>query len=448
MKKMFVLVLALVMAFAALPAFAQDKADWAFYGSVRMWTAWESVDEDTPPQLSNSGFFPVASSAAIARTIPASANAQTTAPFGTNYAGSTPTSVTDDDEMSYLLQGNSRIGANVKWGNVGGRFEYGHSSTANLRLLYGTWNFGAGTLLLGQDYGPYFYLVSGLCGPGGGECNGIGFGSIYTGRTPQIKLIFGGLQVAIERPEVQQSFTFAYPSGNNNIFPALARIATPNDPVAAGVNATGTGTTAPAAGQTDIDRTLPRLAVSYTFNAGPAQLFVGGIYNSYDQHFTVAGQDRKHSVDAWLLGAGTKMAFGPFYVNATFQYGENPNNAAGPWFTLYPSVNLYNSATDASEDSEYLAAQLILGFKITDSLQLEGGIVWQSGSVDDVSVAGRSWDQDTWTYYIGLGWSPAKNVFIVPEFGIIDYNSLEVAGQPDIDYGKLTWLGIKWQINF
>ncbi len=50
MKKMFVLVLALVMTFAALPAFAQDKADWAFYGSVRMWTAWESVDEDTPAQ--------------------------------------------------------------------------------------------------------------------------------------------------------------------------------------------------------------------------------------------------------------------------------------------------------------------------------------------------------------------------------------------------------------
>ena len=159
MKKMFVLVLALVMAFAALPAFAQDKADWAFYGSVRMWTAWEGVDDTTPPQLSSNtspagtAQFQVATTAAIAR----------------NVGGS----VVDDDEMAYLLQGNSRIGANVKWGNVGGRFEYGHTTTANLRLLYGTWNFGAGTLLVGQDYGPYFYLVSGLCGPGGGECNGI-----------------------------------------------------------------------------------------------------------------------------------------------------------------------------------------------------------------------------------------------------------------------------------
>jgi len=410
MKKMFILVLALVMAFAALPAFAQDKADWAFYGSVRMWTAWEGVDDTTPPQLSNSGFFPVASTAAVAR----------------NVGGS----VLDDDEMSYLLQGNSRIGANVKWGNVGGRFEYGHSTTANLRLLYGTWNFGAGTLLLGQDYGPYFYLVSGLCGPGGAECNGIGFGSIYTGRTPQIKLIFGGLQVAIERPELQQSFTLAYPAGTGAV-QSISAVATSN-----------------AALQTDRDQTLPRLAASYTFNLGPAQIFLGGIYNSYTQHFTRAGQDAEHDVDGWLLGAGTKMAFGPFYVNATVQYGENPNNAAGPWFTLYPSVNLYNSALDQSEDSEYMAAQLILGFKVMDSLVIEGGVIWQSGEVDDVIVAGRSWKQDTWSYYIGFGWSPAKNVFIVPEFGIIDYNQLEVDGQSDIDYGKLTWLGIKWQINF
>ena len=79
MKKMFVLVLALVMAFAALPAFAQDKADWSFYGSVRMWTAWESVDDDTPNQLSNSGFFPVAATSAKSDQRPRLQSAHSTA---------------------------------------------------------------------------------------------------------------------------------------------------------------------------------------------------------------------------------------------------------------------------------------------------------------------------------------------------------------------------------
>jgi hypothetical protein len=48
MKKLFVLAVAAILAVAfALPAAAQDKADWAFYGNARMWTAWESADEET-----------------------------------------------------------------------------------------------------------------------------------------------------------------------------------------------------------------------------------------------------------------------------------------------------------------------------------------------------------------------------------------------------------------
>jgi len=97
MKKLFILVIALVMAFAALPAFAQDKADWAFYGSVRMWTAWEMVDSDTPPQLSSIGtagsFFQVATTRARAQ----------------NIGGD----LKSDGDLAWMLQGNSRIGANV-----------------------------------------------------------------------------------------------------------------------------------------------------------------------------------------------------------------------------------------------------------------------------------------------------------------------------------------------
>lgn len=410
MKKTTILCLAFVMILGAWPALAQDKADWAFYGSVRMWTAWESVDDDTPPQLSNSGHFAFATSDAKARAVNGS--------------------VVDDDELAWAMQTNSRIGARVKWGDVGGQFEYGHSKAGSVttRLLYGRWNFGPGTLTVGQDYGPYYYLISGLCGPGGNECTGIGLGAIYTGRTPQLKLTFGGLQIAAERPEKQNSFTFAYPAGTGAI-QAVSNISTGN-------------------AATDTDQTLPRLSASYTFNLGPAQIFVGGLYNTYTQHFTRNGSDVEHDVDGWLLGAGTKMAFGPFYVNASVQYGENPNNAAGPYFSLYPSANLYSSATDLSEDAEYLGAQLVLGFNVSDSLRIEGSVMWQSGEVDDVIVAGRSWSQDTWTYGINCVWSPAKNVFIVPEIGVIDYNKLEVDGQNDIDFGKLTWAGVKWQINF
>jgi hypothetical protein len=418
MKKFTVLFVALVMVLAALPAFAQDKADWAFYGSARMWTAWESVDDNTPPQLSSTGaagsFFQVGTTKAKAFSI------------GTQTFG--------DDEVAWLLQSNSRVGATVKWGNIGGRFEYG--SGPNLRLLFGTWNFGSGTLEVGQDYGSYFYLVSNLCGPGGGECNGIGFGSIYPGRIPQIALIFGGLRISAETSQTTASFQ------GTTTTPILATTLLLNN------NQTTAGT-----GFIETDQLLPRLAASYTFNAGPGQFFIGGQYNSYKEIYAVGLEKRENTIDAWTLGVGTKLAFGPFYTNATIQYGNNPNNSGSGPVTMYPSVQLYNPITDNSQDSTYMAAQIILGFKLTDSMTFEGGFIWQNGDVTGVAVANQiGIEQNTYTYYLQMVWSPTKNVFIIPEIGVIDYDKLKlsstVAGNPDTNYGKLSWFGIKWQINF
>jgi len=424
MKKLTVLFVALVMVFAALPAFAQDKADWAFYGQVRMWTAWESVDDNAPPQLASQGgtgnFFQVGTSKARAFEYPT----------GT---------LNDDADMAWYLQTNSRVGANVKWGNVGGRFEYGSGNTGssgigvNLRLLYGTWNFGPGTLEVGQDYGSYFYLVSNLCGPGGAECNGIGFGSIYPGRVPQIALIFGGLRISLEQTQAVSSFSPQTTVPFSAITPATLLLTN---------NQTTAGT-----GFIETDLQIPRLAASYTFNAGPGQFFIGGQYNTYKEIYGVANQVRENSIDAWTLGAGAKLAFGPFYANATFQYGINPNNAGSGPATLYPSVQLYSSALDKSEDATYYGAQLILGFKLTDAMTFEGGVIWQNGDVQS-PTSELSFTQNTYTYYLQMTWSPAKNVYIIPEIGIIDYDKLKSSGNADLNYGDLSWVGIKWMINF
>jgi hypothetical protein len=415
MKKLFVLCVALVMIFAALPSFAQDKADWAFYGSARMWTAWESVDSDTPPQLASSGttgsFFQVGVTRARAFSY-----------GGDNYG---------DDELAWLLQSNSRVGATVKWGNIGGRFEYG--SAPNLRLLYGTWNFGPGTLLVGQDYGSYFYLVSNLCGPGGGECNGIGFGSIYPGRVPQLALIMGGFRFSLEAPSVVSSFAPQTAVPFNAIVPSTLLLN--NNQTTAGSSFL------------EYDQTLPRIAASYTFNLGPGQFFIGGQYNTITEVYGFNGVTQENDVDSWTLGAGTKMAFGPFYVNATFQYGQNPNNAGSGPATLYPSVQLYSATVNRSEDADYMAAQLILGFKLTDSMSFEGGVVWQNGEVQS-PTSQLTIEQNTYTYYLQMTWMPVKNVFIIPEIGVIDYDKLKTSGNADLNYGDLSWIGIKWQINF
>jgi len=419
MKKPTILFLVLIMIYAALPALAQDKADWAFYGSVRMWTAWESVDEDTPPQLASKGatgaFFQYATTRSKAYTI-----------GGTLH---------DDADLAWDIQANSRIGANVKWGNITGAFEYGASGgNPNLRLLYGAWNFGPGRLLIGQDYGSYDYRVSNVCGPGGVECNGIGLGSIYPGRAPQLKLIMGGFKFSLEATQVT----------------ATSYSVTTTRPITPQTSLLVSNETTPPAGSTfvETDWYLPRIAASYTFNAGPGQFFIGGQYNAYKEIFNVGGVERDNTVYGWTLGAGTKLSFGPFYANATVQYGQNPNNAGSGPATLYPSVQLYNPLTDNAENADYMSAQLILGFKVSDSITFEGGVIWQGGDGQSPQGGGFSVKQNTWAYYLQAAWSPAKNVFIIPEIGVIDYDKLRVQDLPDLNYGKTSWLGIKWQINF
>ena len=104
MKKLLVLLaaVAFVVAFT-VPAMS---ADWNFYGSSRISTFFDGDSEE----LTGTGF--------------------------------------DDDDLTWGLQGNSRIGAKVKAGDISGRFEYG--TGINLRLLYASWNFGGGELLVGQ----------------------------------------------------------------------------------------------------------------------------------------------------------------------------------------------------------------------------------------------------------------------------------------------------------
>jgi len=409
MKKLFILFVALVMILAALPAFAQDKADWAWYGSVRMWTSYENTSKET----------------ALAANLNNGSKAK-----GWNALTAPGVFELQDDAVTdWQLQTNSRIGVNVKWGNIGGGVEFGQDGTAwngskdtraSIRLMYGTWNFGSGTLLIGKNYTPYFYLVSNLCGPGGGECNGIGFGSIYGGRRDQIGLQFGGFKVALAAPE----------TGNN---PSDINTSAPWAP--------------PAANGVDIDQWLPRIEASYNANLGPVNLFVGGAYQTYDIEVgTVTGVQTVNN-DSWVLGLGGKSAFGPFYLNGTFQYGNNIGQG-GLSTVLQFSRMLINGTTLDTENNTYMTGQLIAGFKLTDTFSIEGGVIWQQGKADIPEAGGGTVKQDEWVYYINATWSPAKNFFIIPEFGYIDNGKLSVSDVPDQDLGNVWWLGIKWQINF
>jgi hypothetical protein len=390
MKKLFaVLASFAILAAFAVPASATEgdveariqaleeafQCSWKFYGSARMATFWEKDD-----------------------------------------AVRTKHGVDDDTDMNWALQGNSRIGARVNLGDVSGRFEYGHTSSngATLRLLYGEWNFGAGKLLIGQDYTPMTFWISNQVW--GDDNDLLGFGQQYHGREQQVKLTFGNFQIAAINPDVN----------------------------ADDVGLTGFDDVAAV----DTDSVIPKLVASYDINAGPLKTRITGAYQTFDVVRLVGTSEDEQSVDSWQIAGAAIYDIGPFFLKGGIYYGENLRN-----------INQSTKAEVADRaywfgndmlDSETLGFALVAGFKVNDMLLFEAGYGQANNEVDE---AGFKLSQDVRSYYLNATINLAKNVFIVPEVGVVDYDEVEAAGG-GLDYadagdrGDMTYFGAKWQINF
>lgn len=377
MKKLFTILaaVAFVVAFS-VPAMA--AAEWNFYGSARMSTFWTDTDN--------------------------------------------PGAVLDDSGLTtWDLQGNSRVGANVKAGDIYGRFEYGVTNqttgaheAARVRLLYGTWNFGPGKLLIGKAYTPGFNLISNQVFAGDNDLLFYGAASGRV-RQAQIALHMGGLKIALVEPNT----------------PGYAA-----DPAATWV----AGTVA------DTDNSIPLIEASYAFAFGPVKMTVFGGYHSYDQEVNTATANlASTSIDSYVYGATAKTTFGPIFLNGSINFGQN--FAAYGWLhdPAWAPVRLYNAGTGlwAENDVDDWGFNLVAGFKVNDMLTFEAGYGYANSELDTVLKN----DDTTVSYYLNATINLAKGCFIVPEIGVVDDKDITVGGV-DADQGKLTYFGAKWQINF
>jgi len=345
MRKLLILLsaVAFVVAFT-LPAAA---ADWGFYGSSRMTTFYDSVSEEKAA----SGY--------------------------------------DDSDLTWGLQGNSRIGANVKTdGPISGGFEYG--SGPNLRKLFGTLKVGAGSLLVGQTYTPVNMFYSHQVW--GGDTNMLKFGGVYDGRRPMLQYAQGPFKVALIEPS-----------------------------------------TGAVTGPADTDTTMPKLEAAYKFNAGPAGLAVAFGYNSYDE---VDANDDSESISSYFLGLGFNMDFAPAYVKGDIYMGQNLAQF-GLWQEGDASAGV--DAGGDIEDNDSLGYLLVLGYKVNPKMILELGYGANQHDRDSFDEA-----DDTSAYYIQMTYNLAKGAYIVPEIGMVDFGDSSAG----TDQGDTTYFGAKWQINF
>ena len=340
MKKLMIIVATIAVLFSSAQA-----ADWNFYGSARISTFYENSD------------------------------------------------ISDSTGFDMGLQGNSRIGANVKVSDsLSGRFEYGASGgNANIRHLYGVWNFGAGSLLVGQHDGPLRHPGSDQVYAGDAGLGG--WGEMSSPRKAQLKLIIDTFRLALRDPSVD------YNDGTDNV-------------------------------DINTEVKIPSIEAKYRF--------VGDIYNlgisaGYGQ-FKV-GMANQETISSYVVGIGGDLTFGGLLLGANLFGGQNVGNLVdtdvsgtdnGAGLAVYDGTRVI--------DNDALAWKIHATYIFNDMFGVQAGYGYMKTELDNQDK------DEVQSYYLQVPITLAPGLTIVPEIGTLDYME---EGQDRIDY-----IGAKWQIDF
>ena len=353
MKKIFVILSALILAIVfVMPASA---VDWDFYGSARMETFHVYEDNNA-----NDRDF-------------------------------------DDRDTTWKLNSISRVGATVKEGDVGGRFEYGPG--VNLRRLYGTWDFGAGELLVGKDYTPIFFITNQAYNGDKGLSD---FGGLFS-RFPMIQVKIDGFKLALVEPNTGSP-----------------------DPIPGG-----------AVSVSDYDTLFPKIEASYTLAMDTFSVRLFGGWNAFD---AVDPYDKEYDITCYVYGVAGVVNTGPVTLKGMLWSGQNVGLYG---LTVPHAVDFtpeYDEAGDKIKDNKGYGGLASIGFKINDAIGVEAGFGYLSAKDD---VAGAH-DDEACAAYLQAPITLAQGVTIVPEIGHYDYKT----DCDDDNEGHKSYFGAKWQINF
>lgn len=357
MKKLVVLLTAVAFVVGmALPAMA---ADWNFYGSARVFTYYAWTDETKDDKF---------------------------------------------DELHFGLQGNSRIGARVKASDsVSGQFEFSVSgnnqpfssgNNVGTRIILGHWNFGAGTLSVGQGYTPVDQFYSSRAGYS--DEGLLSFGEPYTNRQPMLQLAIAGFKFAFVRV---------------------------HGPEVIGLNAA------------DRLTKLPKMELSYGQSFGLVSFDVVGGYQWYENEVG----DRTYDINSWMLGAGVWVKPGPARIGGIGYYSRNARQFGQYYGGGFQSGQFGAAQLVAGEvkDNNTWALAGIVGFKATNMLDFEVGAGYIQSELDVDNATTEKW----LSAYAQTTITLAPGVFIVPNYGYLENLT------DGFDF-KEHILGAKWQINF
>ena len=422
MKKL--MVIAVLLVFMTGSAWA---VEWNFYGSARVstfYTNWDNNFLNTPGG-------------------------------GNPFSGIGP----DTEGYEHDLNGNARIGANIKASDtISGRFEYGaKSGSSNIRILWGEWDFGKGSLGVGQNYTPllfpYSNQVYNIYAMEDGDTNMSLFGMLYGKREPMVRLKFGTFQIAAVKPRLLVNHDYIYGGTLEGLGTEMAT---------GGLTAATAyirSNTDAASAQPDTEVSFPNIQAKYRLDFDWGHLNFAGGYQTFD----VVDSGEDFTVNSYVLGLGARVNVGKAYFKGNVWGGQNVGNLAdifvnGQVFSTYANAadtekdgagiglarfsdgDMYNNTGGLAgnprgiTDNDALAALIVAGYEIRKGLYLEAGYGYTQTELDEDG----SEKLDCKTWYVQSTIFFAENVFITPEIG-----GLDAADDTEVFY-----CGIKWQINF
>jgi hypothetical protein len=416
MRKLFVLIAAAVFVVcSSVPVLAQ--AEWDFFGNVMFRTMVYDQDKE-----------------ALA---------------GYNF---------DDWDLNWGRHCDVAFGASVKAGDIGGFLMYrpveaGFTHNGDLAQFYGTWDYGPGVLTIGKALGPVYWFPSkqvfldnqGL----------VGFGGLFSYFKPLIQSAWSGewgeLKVALMEPQTSITVTprganptfqnsTSNPWANDASYPAPQAPQGSSYVLNSRISGTGGAVTAPSAAGYETDMELPKIEASYEKDFGQFGFKVMGGYQSYPE--VDIATDKDYKVTSWVVGAGWKSNFGPFYFNGTVHAAQN----SGAYQLEWQQANgnpAYDTDTDEIIDNESWGFNAAAGWTFNDMFGIEVGYGRVECELDGDPV-GLAETEDTQVYYINATINLAKGFTITPEVGISDWGE-NFAGA---DEGKTTYYGARWQITF
>jgi hypothetical protein len=373
---------------------------------------------------------------AFAATAMADVDLYGSARFRTYYADvdNGVTGAESDKDLEWRMGTLSRFGANFKSDKITGKFEVdarsGPSATGlpgtdnieagsqasklgNMRLrhLWGQYDFGAGKLMIGQNYPLYDAPVSGINYYAGGlqPLGGMGY---LVARTSQIRLTFGDFRVAFLSPDTAQGGL--------------------------------TSTAAVPVAYTEVNTTFPKIELRYDLKMDAFAIdFIGG-YQTYEienyNHATGVGSKNTEDITSYVLGVRAKANFGPAYAGLGLTYRQNGSNY-GAWTVSQKETAVFQGAD--LKDATAFGAVAALGWKINDMFTLEASYAMLNSEQD--TTADNEDDSNVWGVIAKI--TVAPGVYIIPEL-IFQDNKDVINDGVTTEQGDATIFGVFWMINF